>query len=86
MLKNLKTAPNNVEGQEVIKVEDILVFDVILGSLQKTIRDMGIAAREVGETLSIPLTKMVSWIKLLIQSRILLYETKRARRALSGLE
>ena len=79
----LKTAPRNtVEGQEVIKVEDILASDIILGSLQKIVRDMGIAAREVGENID-TFDKDGIMDQAFDMTKILLYETKRARRALS---
>ena len=82
-IDELKSAPKNViDGREVIKSADILASDVVLGSLQKTIRDMGIAAREAGQDVDV-YDKDGIMDQALEATKVLLYETKRARRALS---
>jgi hypothetical protein len=81
-LKDLKTRPRNtIDGIEVMRTEDILAADVILGSLQKVIRDMGIAAREVGEDIDV-YDKDGIMDQALDMMKVLLFESKRARRSL----
>lgn len=82
-IKYLRSAPKNViDGREVLRSEDILASDVVLGSLQKTIRDMGIAAREVGDDVDV-FDKDGIMDQAFDAMKVLLYETKRARRSLS---
>ena len=83
VLDVIKANPKDVrKGQEILQAEDIITADLLIGSLSKITRDMGIAAREAGEDIDV-FDKDGIMDRAFTTMKTLLYMTKKARRLLS---
>ena len=87
VVDEIMSGPMSVDektGVRTLLSEELLTFDVLLGSLEKNVRDKSRAALEVGETIDV-----FDKDGLMDQAKqirdVLLFETKRARRRMAGL-
>jgi len=79
----IQKSPKDIsKGQEILRVEDLITADLLLGSVSKITRDMGIAAREVGMDVD-AYDKDGLMDRAFDSMKTLLYMTKKTRRLLS---
>ena len=87
VVDEIMSGPMNLDektGVRTLLSEEILTFDVLLGSLEKNIRDKSRAALEVGDTIdTLDKDGLLDQAKQIRE--VLLFESKRARRRLSSL-
>ena len=77
-LKELFETNDVVDGQEIWTSKNVVVADLVIGSLIKQLRDTGIAAREISDLVDI--TDVDGPAKQLVDTMLTaLYQTKKAR-------
>ena len=77
-LKELFETNDVVDGQEIWTSKNVVVADLVIGSLMKQLRDTGIAAREISDLVDI--TDVDGPAKQLVDTMLTaLYQTKKAR-------
>ena len=77
-LKELFETNDVVDGQEIWTSKNVVIADLVIGSLMKQLRDTGIAAREISDLVDI--TDVDGPAKQLVDTMLTaLYETKKAR-------
>ena len=77
-LKELFETNDVVDGQEIWTSKNVVIADLVIGSLMKQLRDTGIAAREISDLVDI--TDVDGPAKQLVDTMLTaLYQTKKAR-------
>ena len=74
----LEARPDIVDGEEIWTSKNVVVADLVLGSLMKQLRDTGIAAREISDLVDI--NDIDGPAKQIVDTMLTaLYQTKKAR-------
>tara|TARA_B000000609_G_scaffold290_1_gene206 strand:+ start:2718 stop:6401 length:3684 start_codon:yes stop_codon:yes gene_type:complete len=77
-LKELFETNDVVDGQEIWTSKNVVIADLVIGSLMKQLRDTGIAAREISDLVDI--TDVDGPAKQIVDTMLTaLYQTKKAR-------